>query len=65
MIGKETAAVLLMAYGSPNSLNEVEPYLSQVRGGRPSTPEQVEHLRERYRQVGGHTPLLQITQAQA
>ena len=54
-----------MAYGSPNSLSEVEPYLLQVKGGRQSTPEQVERLKERYRQVGGRTPLLQITRAQA
>ncbi len=65
MTGKETAAVLLMTYGTPNSLSEVEPYLLQVRGGRPSTAEQIDRLKERYRQVGGHTPLLQITQAQA
>lgn len=54
-----------MAYGSPNSLDEVGPYLSQVRGGREPTPEAVERLREKYRQVGGRTPLLRITLAQA
>lgn len=58
-------AVLLMAYGSPNSLDEVEEYLRQVRGGRQSSPEEVERLKERYRQVGGQTPLLKITLAQA
>ena len=58
-------AVLLMAYGSPNSLNEVGEYLRQVRGGRLPTPEEVGRLRERYRQVGGRTPLLKITLAQA
>jgi ferrochelatase len=58
-------AVLLMAYGSPNSLDEVGEYLRQVRGGRQSTPEEVERLTERYRQVGGMTPLLKITLAQA
>jgi ferrochelatase len=58
-------AVLLMAYGSPNSLDEVGEYLRQVRGGRLPTPEEVERLQERYRQVGGQTPLLEITFAQA
>ncbi len=57
-------AVLLMAYGSPNSLDEVGEYLRQVRGGRLPTPEEVERLRERYRQVGGQTPLLKVTLAQ-
>jgi ferrochelatase len=59
------SAVLLMAYGSPNSLDEVGEYLRQVRGGRLPTPEEVERLRDRYRQVGGQTPLLKITLAQA
>jgi ferrochelatase len=58
-------AVLLMAYGSPNSLEEVGEYLRQVRGGRLPTPEEIERLRDRYRQVGGQTPLLKITLAQA
>jgi ferrochelatase len=58
-------AVLLMAYGSPNSLDEVGEYLRQVRGGRSSTPEEIERLTERYRQVGGQTPLLKITLRQA
>ncbi len=58
-------AVLLMAYGSPNSLDEVGEYLRQVRGSRRPTPEEVERLRDRYRQVGGQTPLLRITLAQA
>ncbi len=35
-------AVLLMAYGGPNTLAEVEPYLLDVRGGRPTKPELVE-----------------------
>ena len=59
------SAILLMAYGSPNSLDEVGEYLRQVRGGRSSTPEEIERLTERYRQVGGQTPLLKITLAQA
>jgi len=58
-------AVILMAYGSPNSLDEVADYLSQVRGGRGSSPDDIEHLKKRYQRVGGRTPLLQITNAQS
>ncbi len=58
-------AVLLMAYGSPNSLDEVGDYLAQVRGGRAPSPDEVEHLKQRYRRVGGRTPLLRITESQA
>src|SRR5712692_5092263 len=65
LTGKGPPAVILMAYGSPNSLDEVGEYLSQVRGGRIATQDEVEHLKERYRRVGGGTPLLQITISQA
>jgi protoporphyrin/coproporphyrin ferrochelatase len=58
-------AVILMAYGSPNSLDEVADYLVQVRGGRGSSLDQIEHLKNRYRRVGGRTPLLQITKIQS
>jgi len=54
-----------MAYGSPNSLDEVGDYLFEVRGGRKPTIGEVEALKERYRLVGGRTPLLEITSSQA
>ncbi len=54
-------AVLLMAMGGPDSLENVEPYLLDVRGGRPTPPELVEEIRERYRLTGGRSPVLDIT----
>ena len=63
-MAEQHVAVLLMAYGSPNSLEEVGEYLRQVRGGRSPTLAEIERLRERYRRVG-QTPLLKITKAQA
>ena len=57
--------VLVMAYGGPNSLDEVEPYLLDVRGGRPTSPALIYDVRERYRQIGGRSPILERTQAQA
>jgi ferrochelatase len=54
--------ILVLAYGTPRTLNDVEPYYTHIRGGRPPSPEAVEHLRERYRLVGGHTPLLDLSQ---
>lgn len=57
--------ILLMAYGTPASLDEVEPYYTDIRGGRPPTPELLAELKERYRLVGGRTPLLEISRAQA
>lgn len=50
-----------MAMGGPDSLESVEPYLLDVRGGRPTPPELVEEIRERYRVTGGRSPVLDIT----
>ena len=54
-------ALLLMAMGGPDSLENVEPYLLDVRGGRPTSPELVEEIRTRYRLTGGKSPVLEIT----
>jgi protoporphyrin/coproporphyrin ferrochelatase len=56
-----TLGVLLMAYGTPESPDEVEPYYTHIRGGRTPSPEAVERLKKRYEIVGGRTPLLSIT----
>ncbi len=61
----EVVGVLLMAYGGPDSLADVEPYLLDVRGGRPASPELVVAVRERYRLIGGRSPLLDLTRQQA
>ncbi len=57
--------VLVMAYGGPNNLDEVEPYLLDVRGHRPTAPEIIHEVRERYKLIGGRSPILEQTQAQA
>ncbi len=57
--------VLVMAYGGPDSLAEVEPYLLDIRGGRPTPRALVEEVRERYRKIGGRSPLREITERQA
>jgi ferrochelatase len=57
--------VLVMAYGGPNNLEEVEPYLLDVRGYRPTSPEIIHEVRERYREIGGRSPILEQTRAQA
>jgi len=54
-----------MAYGGPNSLEEVEPYLLDVRGNRPTSQEIIHEVRERYRQIGGRSPILERTCDQA
>ncbi len=61
MIAPVDTAVLLMALGGPDSLEAVEPYLLDLRGGRPTSPELVEEIRERYAATGGSSPVLAIT----
>jgi protoporphyrin/coproporphyrin ferrochelatase len=57
-------AVVVMAYGTARDLEDVERYYTDIRRGRPPTPELLEDLRDRYRAIGGRSPLLEITQAQ-
>jgi ferrochelatase len=56
--------VLAMAYGTPAGPDEIEPYYTHIRHGRPPTPELLSELRGRYQAIGGHSPLLEITRAQ-
>lgn len=57
--------IFLLAYGTPESLDDVEAYFTHIRGGRKPSPEAVANLRERYRLVGGRTPLKDLTFATA
>jgi protoporphyrin/coproporphyrin ferrochelatase len=57
-------SVVLMAYGSPSEPEDVRPYLEDVRGGRPVSDEAVEELADRYRRIGGRSPLDDVTEAQ-
>src|SRR5437879_9708352 len=61
----ERLAVLVMAYGGPGNIDEVEPYLMDVRGGRPTRPQLVEEIPARYARIGGRSPILDLTRAQA
>lgn len=54
-------AVLLMAMGGPDCLENVEPFLLDVRGGRPTPPELVAEIQARYRATGGKSPAVGIT----
>ena len=60
-----TVGVLLMAYGSPASPDDVDRYYTDIRRGRPPTPEQLDDLRRRYDAIGGVSPLRASTESQA
>jgi ferrochelatase len=59
------AAVLVMAYGSPSSPGDLECYYTHIRRGRRPSPALLAELRGRYDAIGGRSPLLEITRAQA
>lgn len=56
---------MIMAYGGPNSLEEVPAFLDDIRGGRPTSQELVDEISERYEKIGGRSPILELTRAQA
>ena len=57
-------AVLLMAYGTPRSTQEILPYYTDIRRGRAPTDEQLADLVARYDAIGGISPLAARTEAQ-
>ena len=58
------AGVLLMAYGAPQRLDEVEAYYMDIRGGSKPSPALLEELVGRYRAIGGGSPLSRIVERQ-
>ncbi len=56
---------LLLAFGGADSIESVEPFIRNVLKGRPLSPDLIERTRDRYRLIGGSSPLLDITLAQA
>src|ERR1700712_1411281 len=49
---KPTAAILLLAHGTPDILSEMAEYLNKVTGGRPMPEAVVEELQHRYGEIG-------------
>ncbi len=54
-----------MAYGTADGPSDIERYYTDIRGGRPPTPEHLRELEERYAAIGNRFPLLEITREQA
>ena len=65
MLMATRTGVLLMAHGTPASMDEMPEYLKLVRGGRPASDELVAEMRHNYQAIGGRSPLTDLTQAQA
>jgi protoporphyrin/coproporphyrin ferrochelatase len=56
----DNKAVLLVAHGSPDSVDEVPEFLLHVTGGRPLPPEAIHEVKHRYGLIG-RSPLTELT----
>ena len=63
-VSPEKTAVLLLAHGTPDAVEEVPEFLLKVTGGRPLPPPVVEEIQHRYRLIG-RSPLTEYTRKQA
>ncbi len=61
---KQKVGVILMTYGSPQTLDEIPQYLKNVYDGKDASAEVIAEFRRRYNLIGG-SPLIKITQDQA
>lgn len=61
---KDQIGVLIMAYGGPNSLDEIPGYLADIRSGRPTPRQILDEISSNYKLIGGKSPLLEFTRRQ-
>lgn len=64
-MSKKKMGLLVMAYGTPYTEDDIESYYTHIRHGRRPTDELIEDLKSRYKAIGGISPLAEITKAQA
>lgn len=58
-------AVLLIAFGGPERMEDVRPFLDNVLRGRPVPPQRIEDVVHHYELIGGRSPLNELTFRQA
>ncbi|MGN7381602.1 ferrochelatase [Paenibacillus sp. SAFN-117] len=63
-MAKQKVGVLVMSYGTPESMEQVIDYYTHIRRGRPPEPEQLQDLIDRYEAIGGFFPLRENTNRQ-
>ena len=63
--GKLKTAIILLAHGAPLRVQDIPKYLKNIRSGTNSSTAVIQEVASRYKQIGGRSPLLDITTAQA
>src|SRR5699024_9910517 len=64
-MGKRKMGLLVMAYGTPYKEEDIEPYYTHIRHGRKPEADALQDLKDRYKAIGGISPLAKITEEQA
>lgn len=62
---RKKLGLLVMAYGTPYKEEDIESYYTHIRHGKRPSEEQLQDLKERYKAIGGISPLAKITTRQA
>ena len=62
---KKKKAALLLAFGCPETLADVEPFIRKILKDKAVPESAIKNIKERYSLIGGKSPLLDITRAQA
>lgn len=62
---RKKMGLLVLAYGTPYTEEDIERYYTHIRHGRRPSDELIENLKARYKAIGGLSPLAGITKAQA
>lgn len=63
-MGKKKVGLLVMAYGTPYKEEDIERYYTHIRHGRKPEEDALQDLKDRYKAIGGISPLARITEAQ-
>ncbi|MFC3040668.1 ferrochelatase [Virgibacillus xinjiangensis] len=64
-MAKKQMGLLVMAYGTPYKEEDIERYYTHIRHGRKPSEEALQDLKDRYKAIGGISPLAKITEQQA
>lgn len=62
---KKQIGLLVMAYGTPYKPEDIESYYTHIRHGRRPTDDLLDDLKDRYKAIGGTSPLAEITKEQS